>query len=111
MKRHILLFSAVSFLMLAPAVQHQIYGADMNSPVIEKQVVVSDDNIKVGVKGAIASDIELAKFANVIDVKVDKGVVTLSGVVDSSTVKSKIESKVKNIVGVKKVINHIEVKS
>lgn len=112
MKRHILLFSAVSFLMLAPAVQHQVYSADINSPVIqENSVVVSDDNVKAAVKDAIASDIDLAKFANVIDIKVDKGVVTLGGVVDSSVVKSKIESKVKNIMGVKKVINNIEVKS
>lgn len=112
MKRHILLISAISFLMLIPVIQHQIYGADINSPVMqENSVVVSDDNLKAAIDNAIESDMQLAKFASAIDVEVDKGVVTLTGDVDSSAVRSSIESKVTNIVGVKKVINNIEVKS
>jgi osmotically-inducible protein OsmY len=112
MKHHILLISTVGFLMFAPSVQHSIYGTDINSPVMQEHIVViSDDIIKNNVKEAIVSDMDLMKFANLIDIKVDKGIVTLSGVVDSSTVKSKIESKVTSVVGVKKVINNIEVKS
>jgi osmotically-inducible protein OsmY len=112
MKRHILLIPAVSFLMLAPAVQHQVYGNDINNPVVqENSVVVSDDDLEDNVEQALESNAALAKLADDVDVDVDHGVVTLSGKVESPLVKSDIESQVKNIAGVKKVINNIEVKS
>jgi osmotically-inducible protein OsmY len=53
----------------------------------------------------------LAKAADDVDVDVDNGVVTLSGDVASDQIKSAVEAKVKNMVGVKQVVNNIQVKS
>ena len=112
MKRHILLISAFSFLMLTPAIQHQVYGEEVKTTVVqEKSMVVNDDIIHQSIKDALASDMGLANVMDDIDIKVDKGVVTLSGEVDSAQLKSNIESKVKHVMGVKEVINHIEIDS
>jgi osmotically-inducible protein OsmY len=112
MKRHIMLISAFSFLMLAPGIQHQIYGEDANSPaVVNSNVVVNDDNLEDTIENAIESDMALAKAADDVDVDVDNGVVTLSGDVASDQIKSAVEAKVKNMVGVKQVVNNIQVKS
>lgn len=111
MKR-LLLISSVGFFLLAPVAQPLIYGVESASTTIvqEKDKVVNDEQLNRAIKEAIVSDAKLVKFINKINIKVEKGVVTLSGVVDSSDVKSNIESKAKAVMGVKKVVNNIEVK-
>ena len=114
MKRHLFIISAASFLLLAPTAL--IYGAETFSSTgsaignVHQENQMSDEHIKVAVQNAIASDVALANFVQNVHVTVDKGVVTLNGVVTSHDAKSKIESKVKGVMGVQKVENKLEVK-
>ncbi len=110
MNYQLLLLTAAGFFLLAPVTQHQIYGVETSSSVIQNKVQ-SDEEINLAVKNAISSNKEIAQFVNNINITVDKGVVTLSGVVNSSKAKSDIEAKAKTVVGVKKVVNNIEVKA
>lgn len=111
MKRHLLLISSFGFFLLAPVAQTHIYGAETSTTVVKADhKVMTDEQLNKAVKEAIISDANLVKFVKQINIKVEKGVVTLSGVVDSSDIKSNIESKAKAVKGVHKVVNNIEVK-
>lgn len=70
---------------------------------------VSDIDLARKVKVAISEDKVLAPFSSTVFVQSEKGVITLSGNVDSQKTKTDIESKVKNVSGVNKVVNNIEI--
>lgn len=110
MKYHLLLLSSLGLFLLTSPIQ-KIEGVEpVNSTVIQQDKVLNDEQINRSIKDAIMADPVLAKFVDKINIVVERGVVTLKGVVDSSDVKSNIESKVKAVTGVKKVVNDIEVK-
>lgn len=101
------------FFFFAPA--FHIFGAmnditpttQVNAPVSVK----SDEDIAKAVKDAFSADKGLAAFAPNVDVKVDKGVVTLSGTVNNDKAKADFAAKAKTIAGVSQVVNNIIVKS
>lgn len=111
MNRQLLFLATAGFLLLAPIAQYQIYGVEETSSTVVQKKIHSDEDINQAIKTAILADKELSKFVNSINITVDKGVVTLNGVVNSSKAKSSIESKAKAVMGVHKVINNLEVKS
>lgn len=110
MKNRFLLITSVGFFLMAPIAHSVIYGAETSSTVVKEDKVMNDEQLHRAVKEAIVADVNLVKFISKIHIKVEKGVVTLSGVVDSSDIKSNIEAKAKAVMGVKKVVNNIEVK-
>jgi osmotically-inducible protein OsmY len=110
MNKHLLLLASASFFMFAPISQHQILGVEeTSSSAIMQDKIKSDEELTHAIKKAILEDKELSKFVNVIHIKSDKGVVTLSGTLKDSKIKSDIEAKAKAVSGVNKVINNIEV--
>ena len=70
---------------------------------------ITDDTISDAVRVKLASDQVVG--ATKLDVKVQNGIVTLSGIVDAKGQKGKAESVAKKVKGVKKVINNIEIKT
>ncbi len=68
----------------------------------------NDEEIKEAVKDAFLYDPRLLSFK--IDVDVDYGTVTLSGVVDNLQAKKAAEKDAKNTIGVKAVVNNIKVR-
>lgn len=107
MNTKLLLLATTSLLLLAPVANLHLFGLEMTPMNQEK--VMSDSDITAAVKKAIVSDKDLSKFN--INVVSDKGIVTLSGKVDTFKAKLDIENKAQNVVGVLRVINNIEVKS
>ena len=67
-----------------------------------------DATITSGVKAKIAAD--SPALANAVTVTTVEGVVTLSGAVDSESIKSKVEKDAKSVAGVKSVVNSLTVK-
>ncbi|MBA3957432.1 MAG: BON domain-containing protein [Parachlamydiaceae bacterium] len=81
-----------------------------NTDRINSHTMMMDDNsVTKAVKDAFAADKNLP--AGKVDVSADKGVVTLSGKVDSEKVKSDFGFKAKGVAGVSKVENNITVKT
>jgi osmotically-inducible protein OsmY len=115
MNKKLLILASAGFLACAPFFGFSIFGQAMNSNdhvtvTVQQDKVKSDDDINQAVKNAFASDKDLSDVAANVDVKVDKGVVTLGGFVDNDQQKSAFESKAKTVDGVKTVVNNIEVK-
>lgn len=69
---------------------------------------VDDATVTANVKSALAADAGLAKSAITVDTQ--KGVVTLSGTVDTDAQKAKAEEIAKGVKGAKSVTNNITVK-
>ena len=67
----------------------------------------SDAGLDAKVRGAIAKDVGMKML--LINVDVDKGVVTLKGKVDSEESKRKAESVARKVEGVKAVHNELQV--
>lgn len=74
----------------------------------DKYVDKSDDEIKEAIKDAYIYDPRVSFFNP--NVKVDNGIVTLSGTVDNLKAKRAAENTAKNIVGVKMVKNYINIR-
>lgn len=108
MKRLILMASA-AFLILSPALYSIGLDAGKDTLLMQDVKQVSDADLAKAVKEAFIADTALAPFADKVDVKADKGVVTLSGKVDSEKTKLDFGVKVKDIAGVDKVVNDIEI--
>jgi sporulation protein YlmC with PRC-barrel domain len=70
----------------------------------------SDRELAGRVRTALTSDASISTAGKNIRVMADNGTVTLRGAVDSQREKDDIEAKAKNIAGVNKVHNEIEVK-
>lgn len=110
---------ACSCALLLPSFHNQMFGLESDGNANPSGMMVSvtqdkfksDEEITTAIKNAIAADKDLSKFASDITVKTDKGVVTLSGKVDSEKVKNDLELKAKDIAGMDKVKNEIEVKT
>lgn len=108
MKKQLLLLTAASLFIMAPAAQQQVFGEDSSSMMIIKEdKVISDADLIASVKKVLSDDKDLSKY--VIDVKADKGIVTLSGKVGSVKDKIDIGVKVKAVEGVRDVINNLEI--
>lgn len=107
MYKRLLILAGASFFLLAPVAHLQLAATE--KVVVKQEVVMSDSDITAAVKKVISSDMNFSKFK--IDVATDKGIVTLSGNVDSLKAKLDLESKAKAVPGVIKVINNIEVKA
>lgn len=109
-----ILITLLSCMLLAPSTSF-VRGMDtvdvQKVTVKMEEKVISDHDITLAVKDAISKDIYLNKFSKDINIKVDKGIVTLSGKVDSVKVKSDLEMLIKGVLGVKGVVNNIEVQS
>ncbi|MGO4880422.1 MAG: BON domain-containing protein [Bryobacteraceae bacterium] len=69
---------------------------------------VNDLEIATQVKSKLASDVGLSSVTN-ISVNSTNGVVTLSGEVDSSTVKSKAEAVARSVPKVVRVVDSLQV--
>ena len=111
MNTHLLLLAAASLFLLAPV--SQMNGLENSSTVTvnKPDKIKNDAEITDAIKKAILADNELAMYISHVNVETENGVVTLSGEVDKSLVKSNIEAKAKAVLGVSKVVNNIEVKS
>jgi len=72
-------------------------------------VARSDDQIKKAVKDAFLYDPRVFSFNPEVDV--DKGMVTLSGMVDNLKAKKAAEDDARNVIGVWRVKNHLKVRS
>jgi osmotically-inducible protein OsmY len=68
---------------------------------------VSDDELHDKVRIRLAGDREVG--GEKIEVQVDNGVVTLSGIVQSSKARSRAEKLTKKVKGVHKVVNELKV--
>lgn len=121
MNKNLFLITTASLLLLSPMSQH-VYGLDsmtdqgmdmtskapsMNVTITQDKTAKEDENLINAVKSSLSSD--FASDLQNIDIKAEKGVVTLDGKVKSDAAKSAIESKVKSVAGVSKVVNNIEV--
>lgn len=78
--------------------------------VVKTDVSKTDADVAKAVKDSFAVDPSVSSFASAVDVKVDKGVVTLSGTVSSDKAKADFERLAKGVMGVNNVVNNIVVK-
>jgi hyperosmotically inducible protein len=69
---------------------------------------VDDLQITAQIKSKLASDVGLSTVANV-SVNSTNGVVTVSGQVDSATVKAKVDTLAKSVPKVVRVVNNLQV--
>lgn len=107
----LIFLASAALLLVAPAFQYAAVNAyGQQQTVVPSDKAKIDEDTSRNVKDAIAADRSLAPFANDIVIKTDKGTVTLSGKVSSAKAKSDIETKAKNVPGVTRVINNIELK-
>ncbi|MDR3567463.1 MAG: BON domain-containing protein [Syntrophobacteraceae bacterium] len=72
--------------------------------------VVDDTVITTTVKAELAKDVRLATLTG-IDVSTTKGVVTLTGTVSNSEEKAMVEKKVRDVKGVVKINNELQIVS
>jgi osmotically-inducible protein OsmY len=70
---------------------------------------ITDDTINDAVRVKLASDQVVG--VTPIEVSVKDGTVTLTGTVETKSLKGKAESVTKKVKGVKKVVNNIEIKT
>jgi BON domain len=68
-----------------------------------------DHEITEDIQQAIKDDYYLAPYYPQISIQTYNGIVTLNGLIDSYKIKLKIEQKVKNVSGVKRVDDFIQV--
>ncbi len=110
MNKQILLLTAASLFVIAPVAQQQIFGLDAPATmVIKEDKIISDADLIASVKKVLSEDKDFSKF--IIVATADKGLVTLTGKVDSVKDKLDIGAKVKAVEGVRDVINNLEVVS
>jgi len=80
----------------------------LTTPVHAKQTEISDMNINRAVESEFWGD--EAVDANLIDIKTEQGVVTLTGTVSNILARERAERIAETIVGVRAVVNRIKVK-
>ncbi|MBS1857551.1 MAG: BON domain-containing protein [Acidobacteria bacterium] len=90
-------------LLLAAFLIFQLVGV-----AAKQQPPVTDDTITDQVRLKLTSDPDVKGGA--LDVKVDKGVVTLSGGVETPKQRAKAEKLTRKVKGVKSVVNQIVIK-
>lgn len=110
MKKTLFLIAAGLLILGSPVAQ--IYSDVAPQVTVTKDKVVvdkvaSDEVIMQGVKDAFTAT---PGMTGTVNVKVEKGVVTLSGVVPDAKVKADFEARAKGVAGVDKVVNDIVVK-
>lgn len=66
-----------------------------------------DIEISEKIEAALREDPNLSPYAAMIEIYTLNGEVTLAGVVDSERIKLRAEAKVRNVLGVRRVINQI----
>ncbi len=115
MNKKLFLFATASLLLIAP-LQTPLFGLTGDDTIgPPKTTTVIHDSIKkdgqitLAVKGAFASDKNLANEN--ISVTTENGVVTLGGTASNARTKASLEYRAKTVAGVKKVINNIQVKA
>lgn len=116
--KKLFVLASVGVLLLAPAAQVFAMGtsnSQTKTVTVDKTVtrdeVKSDSDITKAVKNALAADNNFATQSLNVHVATVNGVVTLSGFVDSNDAKTDFETKAKEVAGVTKVINNIEVRA
>ena len=111
MNKQLLLLTAASLFVIAPVAQQQLFGIDAPATMVMKEdkIIISDADLIAAVKKVLSEDKDFSKF--LIVVTADKGLVTLTGKVDSVKDKLDIGSKVKAVEGVRDLINNLEVAS
>jgi osmotically-inducible protein OsmY len=111
MKKNIFRFAAI-FLLLN-ALPSSTFG-DVSD--VTKAKFVPQDKIRKdlsntkSVKSAIYGDPRFSKYALNIDIKVEDGVVFLTGFVPTLELKQEIEQKTQSVPGINSVLNHLEIK-
>ncbi|MDA3971387.1 MAG: BON domain-containing protein [Desulfobulbaceae bacterium] len=80
----------------------------LSAPVHAKQTQISDIDINRVLESEFWSDV--AVDANLIDIKTQKGVITLTGTMSNLLAKERAERIAETIVGVRAVVNRIKVK-
>ncbi len=117
MNKKILLLASAALFLLAPTFQSVLLSAGNADKKVEVTVeksanaMMSDSDITRAVKDAFAADKAFAASVSAVDIKTDKGMVTLSGSVGSEKVKTDAVAKAKGVAGVKGVIDNIAVKA
>lgn len=114
--KHVILASAGLFLVIAPA---HISALGIDNPPSQNQMApnkfakanLSDSDITKEIKNELKSDKDFAAKTPNIDIKTERGIVTLSGTVDNQAMKNDIETIAKNIAGDNNVIDTIIVKA
>src|SRR5262249_48681959 len=107
----IALFSAGLFLLVAPVFYHQVWGKDDVNLDAGKVAPVpqTDESITKNIKDQLSSDKEFAADAANVEIKTEKGKVTLSGTVKDKDTKEDIETVAKENAGDNNVTNNIVV--
>lgn len=105
------LFLMASFCCFAFA-SFPAYGTEVPTQVMTTTTTRTTENVSLSqvIANSFVTDATLAPFAGNVVVRVDNGVVTLSGSAPSEKVKFDFENKAKSATGVAKIVNHIEVK-
>lgn len=89
----------------------------MNAPAADKTPTTAmatpptNDEVVARVRAILKSDTSLSNGARIINISADAGKVTLTGNVANQAEKNKVETVVKQINGVKTVVNRLEVSS
>lgn len=97
------------FLVIAPAAHHnQLFGNENKKSELAT-TPKSDEEITKQIKDKLSSDKDLAKDAAKVDVKTDKGMVTLSGTVSDEDTKEDVGDVAEDVAGNKNVTNNIVV--
>jgi hypothetical protein len=115
MTHHLFALSAFHLFLLGSPLALFSTEFPMNQyPMLEESQLIPENQIedlelRNTIREALSTDRELSPSMNQIEVHINGGIVTLEGKLDSPVLKSKLESKVNAITGVKQVINHIEI--
>lgn len=109
MNKKLIILASSTFLILSPALYSIGLDAGHDTMMVQDTKVVSDADLTKAVKDAFIADSTIAAFADKVEVAADKGVVTLSGKVDSEKTKLDFGVKARGVAGVDRVVNDIEI--
>lgn len=126
MNKKMFILASAYFLMFAPS-PVSVFGIDTTTPMTDKNSTFTEtttisiepavtavkaddsDSISQEVRNAFNKDANLSPFANNVTVKTEKGVVTLTGTVQSDKVITDFGTKAGSVTGVTQVVNKLVV--
>lgn len=101
---------SVYFAIFSQPLTAYIDSTQKEQVITKDQAVRHDEDLTRAVRVAISSDASISAAASTVEVTSENGTVTLTGFVSTQRMKRDIEAKVKNLSGVKRVINKIQLK-
>lgn len=109
MKKELLLASSLCIILTACDHQEPKHAEPTPPPPAERVEVGQDRDISDRIRAVLSQENSLSDKAKAVNIVTQDGVVTISGQVESSKEKNKIEKRAKKIEGVKGINNNIEV--